>query len=78
VSSAKEGEETVTYIPEGSDEPGPLCVRVLAELKGIQLGKVKDQFGWRVEVAEEDAKRVVGEVAAAAGNGNGQTVDQLD
>lgn len=74
--SSKDGEETVTYIPEGNEEPGSLCVKLLTQLQGIQLGKVKDQFGWRFEVTEEDAKRVVAE--AAAGNGNGQTVDQLD
>lgn len=74
--SAKDGEETVTYIPEGNEEPGALCMKLLSTLKGIQLGKVEDQFGWRFEIAEEDAKRVVGETSA--GNGNNQTVDQLD
>ncbi|KAL2134996.1 hypothetical protein VTI74DRAFT_10131 [Chaetomium olivicolor] len=74
--SAKDGEETITYIPEGNEEPGALCVKLLSQLKGIQLGKIDDEFGWRFEVTEEDAKRVVGE--AAAGNSNGQTVDQLD
>ncbi|KAK3063758.1 hypothetical protein LTR53_018780, partial [Teratosphaeriaceae sp. CCFEE 6253] len=28
------------------DEPGPVLVKLLAQLKGIQAGKVKDQFGW--------------------------------
>jgi branched-chain amino acid aminotransferase len=51
-------------------------MKLLSQLKGIQLGKVEDQFGWRCEVAEEDAKRVVGE--GKAGNDNAQTVDQLD
>ncbi|KAK4156650.1 glycosyltransferase family 20-domain-containing protein [Chaetomidium leptoderma] len=74
--SAKNGEETVTYIPEGDEEPGALCMRLLSQLKGIQVGKEKDDFSWRFEVTEEDAKRVVGETAT--GNGNGQTVDQLD
>jgi branched-chain amino acid aminotransferase len=74
--SSKDGEETVTYIPEGNEEPGQLCIKLLSQLKGIQLGKVEDKFGWRFEVTEEDAKRVVGQPAAS--NGNGQTVDQLD
>jgi branched-chain amino acid aminotransferase len=74
--SAKDGEETVTYIAEGNEEPGELCIKLLTQLKGIQAGKVEDQFGWRCEIAEEDAKRVVGETAA--GNGSAQTVDQLD
>lgn len=30
----------------GGDEPGPAVVKLLAQLKGIQSGKVKDQFGW--------------------------------
>ncbi|KAK5123872.1 hypothetical protein LTR85_002068 [Meristemomyces frigidus] len=30
----------------GGDEPGPVVVKLLAQLKGIQSGKVKDQFGW--------------------------------
>ncbi|KAL2021376.1 hypothetical protein VTK56DRAFT_7241 [Thermocarpiscus australiensis] len=74
--SFKDGEETITYIPEGNEEPGSLFVKLLSQLKGIQLGKLKDEFGWRFEVTEEDGKRVVGE--AGARNGNVQTVDQLD
>jgi branched-chain amino acid aminotransferase len=74
--SVTEGEETITYIPEGNEEPGAICVRLLSELKAIQLGKVEDKFGWRFEVTEADAKAVVAE--AGEGNGNGQTVDQLD
>ncbi|KAL2193702.1 aminotransferase [Corynascus similis CBS 632.67] len=74
--SAQDGQETVTYTPDGSDEPGPLCLKLLAELKGIQLGKIEDQFGWRFVVTEEDAKRVVDDAKAASGGA--QTVDQLD
>ena len=69
-------EETVTYIPEGVEDAGPLCLRLLTQLKGIQVGKVDDKFGWRVEVSEEDGKKVVG--TASNGNGEEQTVDQLD
>lgn len=75
--SSRDGEETVTYIPEGSEEPGPLCTRLLAQLKDIQLGRTKDEFGWRFEVTEEDGRRVVGEPSQANGGGV-QTVDQLD
>lgn len=74
--SAKGGEETVTYIPEGNEEPGAFCIKLLSALKDIQLGKVEDKFGWRFAVTEADAKKVV--VEAGASNGNGQTVDQLD
>ncbi|EGS18957.1 uncharacterized protein CTHT_0055720 [Thermochaetoides thermophila DSM 1495] len=57
--SVKEGEETITYIPDNIEEPGPLCTKLLAQLKGIQLGKLEDSFGWRFEVTEEDGKRVL-------------------
>jgi len=30
----------------GNDEPGPHCAKLLATLKGIQQGKIKDTFGW--------------------------------
>ena len=30
----------------GGDEPGPVVVKLLTQLQAIQLGKVKDQFGW--------------------------------
>lgn len=46
--------ERVTYIPESQEEAGPVCLKVLAELKGIQLGKVEDKFGWRCEVTAAD------------------------
>lgn len=69
-------EETVTYIPGDIEDAGPLCLRLLTHLKGIQLGKVDDKFGWRVEVSEEDGKNVVG--SSPNGNGEEQTVDQLD
>lgn len=36
----------------GSDEPGPACVKLLTTLKGIQQGKIKDQFGWLDYVRE--------------------------
>ena len=36
----------------GSDEPGPACVKLLTTLKGIQQGKLKDDFGWLDYVEE--------------------------
>ena len=36
----------------GADEPGPACVKILTKLKGIQQGKVKDEFGWLEYVKE--------------------------
>ncbi|KAG6002888.1 hypothetical protein E4U21_002710 [Claviceps maximensis] len=46
--------DTITYIPEETDEAGPCCLRLLTHLQGIQLGKVADEFGWRCEVGEGD------------------------
>ena len=36
----------------GGGEPGPAVVKLLAQLKGIQSGKVKDTFGWCEPVRE--------------------------
>lgn len=57
----------------GSDEPGPVCVKLLTMLKGIQLGKIKDEFGWldRVEKPE-------GYVNGSAGNGDVNGDDNVD
>lgn len=35
---------------DGGDEPGPVCLKLLTTLKGIQMGKVEDKLGWCVEV----------------------------
>ncbi|KAK4173879.1 aminotransferase [Triangularia setosa] len=77
VSSGSDGAETVTYILEGNEEPGEICTKLLDQLKGIQLGKVEDKFGWRFEVTEMDGKRVVGE-SASGGAAVVESVDQLD
>lgn len=71
-----DNEETVTYIPDGQDDAGAICLKLLTQLKGIQLGKIDDEFGWRFQVTEADAKSVVAD--NVSGNGNGPTVDQLD
>ena len=34
------------FYRKGSDEAGPVAVKLLSTLKGIQLGKIKDSFGW--------------------------------
>ncbi|KAL8365437.1 hypothetical protein RB595_004311 [Gaeumannomyces hyphopodioides] len=72
------GEETVTYILASQDDAGPLCLRLLAQLKGIQLGKVKDEFGWCAAVSQEDGNKAEGAADRATKGSNGQTVDQLD
>lgn len=62
----------------GGDEPGPAVVKLLAALKGIQSGKLKDDFGWREAVREykENEYEVEGQ-EAANGKLNGHVVGQL-
>lgn len=67
--------KTSTYGPEGSDEPGPVCTKLLTTLKGIQLGKIKDLFGWNSKVEEMDLKKyAAGEQASGV---NAEHVDKL-
>ncbi|KAK1249335.1 hypothetical protein MKX07_002851 [Trichoderma sp. CBMAI-0711] len=68
------GAETVTYIPDGVEDAGPVCLKVLTALKSIQLGKVEDKFGWRFAVSEEDGKAVLGDGLGF----DAQTVDEMD
>lgn len=67
-----EGAETVTYLKEGQGEPGPLFGKLLSHLKGIQAGKIEEDFGWRAVLNEKDTN------VASQVNGNGaKTVDEL-
>ena len=54
-------------------DPGPVCGQLLSTLKGIQQGKVKDQFGWNFTVTEPPK----GFVKAAANGGVNGAVDEL-
>ena len=56
----------------GSGEPGPACLKLLKTLKGIQQGKIKDEFGWCDKVEEPK-----GWEGATAGQGNVTKPDQL-
>lgn len=62
--SSENGVEKVTYIEEKQEDAGPLCQKLIAQLKGIQLGKVEDQFGWCTPVTEADGAK-----AAVTSNG---------
>jgi branched-chain amino acid aminotransferase len=73
----KDGAETITYIPDSQEDAGILAVKLLTQLKAIQLGKVEDKFGWCFKVEEADGRKVAPEQSSGP-NGNGQTVDQLD
>ncbi|KAK9773940.1 putative Aminotransferase [Seiridium cardinale] len=68
--------EKVTYIQDSQEDAGPICLKLLSQLKGIQLGKVKDEFSWCAPVSEADGQKVAD--APKAANGNGQTIDQMD
>jgi len=54
-------------------DPGPVCSQLLSTLKGIQQGKVKDQFSWNFRVTEPP----MGFVKAATNGGVNGAVDEL-
>ena len=56
VSVGSDGTEAVTYLSDSQEDAGPICLRLLNELKGIQLGKVEDKFGWCFKVSEKDGE----------------------
>ena len=66
--------ETFSYIAEDSEEPGPIAAKLLTTLKGIQLGKIKDTFGWTYKVEAVDAKKYG---AGVLTNGISKHVDNL-
>ncbi|KAL0254692.1 hypothetical protein SLS55_009214 [Diplodia seriata] len=57
------------------DEPGPLCVKLLASLQGIQRGKLDDPFGWRDSIQEAKGYKVRG--GGDASNGAADSIDKL-
>lgn len=73
------GEETITYIADTQEDADPLCLKLLAQLKGIQTGKLEDKLGWCYIISEDDRKKAQGhEVVTNGGDreelGVGQTV----
>ncbi|KAH8676116.1 aminotransferase [Xylariales sp. PMI_506] len=75
--SSEAGKEKVSYMPESQEDAGAICVKLLTQLKAIQLGKVKDEFGWCATVSEADGASIAG--APKVSNGTAaQTIDQLD
>ena len=62
----------------GGDEPGPVCTKLLNTLKGIQQGKIKDNFRWLHFVHEAKDFTNGHDVNGAGENGhlNG-TIDKL-
>lgn len=59
-------------------DPGPVCEKLLVQLKGIQQGKIKDTFGWLDKVETPDHYIEVQKGAKEGENGvaNG-SVDRL-
>ncbi|KAI8635454.1 branched-chain amino acid aminotransferase II [Xylariaceae sp. FL1651] len=74
--SSDQDSEKVTYFADGHEDIGPICTKLLTQLRAIQLGKVKDEFNWCFAVTREDGIKVVGETEPT--NIDDQTVDQLD
>jgi branched-chain amino acid aminotransferase len=66
---------TTQYIKEDSEEPGPVCVKILSTLKGIQQGKIEDTFGWNTKVTQVDINKYTAETQINGMNGN--TIDNL-
>jgi branched-chain amino acid aminotransferase len=48
--------ETFTYDSDADPNAGEVYKKLLAELKGIQSGKIADRFGWLMEVREGDQR----------------------
>lgn len=62
----------------GGDEPGPAVIKLLAQLKGIQQGKVKDEFGWVEQVRAYKPEEYVHDGAGEAnGTASEQTPNEL-
>lgn len=68
--------EKVTYAPNerAADDIGPICTRLLTQLRAIQLGKVEDEFNWRFPITREDGAKILNNKSTTNGNShtNGQ------
>lgn len=71
----KSDKKTTEYIDANSEEPGPICVKLLTTLKGIQQGKLKDTFGWTSKVEEVDINKYTG--GETTHGVNEENVDEL-
>ena len=72
----KSGKDKFTYL-ESSGGAGPACLRLLTTLKGIQLGKIPDQFGWCEKVEKPDGPIEGDPVVDDARNAADGSVDSL-
>lgn len=57
--SSDENSEKVTYAPDSRDaeDIGPICTKLLTQLRAIQLGKVPDEQNWCTRVTQEDGTK---------------------
>lgn len=58
-----------------SDEPGPVCLKLLSTLQGIQRAKIPDTFGWLENVKQANKSQF--EAAGEVTNGVNGNVDKL-
>jgi branched-chain amino acid aminotransferase len=72
----KSRDDRFEYAGKEDGEPGPICLKLLKTLKGIQQGKVKDQFGWNVTI-EAPPKDFVAGSAETNGTVHDGDVDEL-
>lgn len=77
-AGSEAGSETVTYIADGVENAGEVCLKLLNTLKGIQLGKIQEDFGWRFAVTAQDGAKVECAPTGANGQNGVATVDQMD
>lgn len=63
----KSRNDTFNYLD--SDEPGPVCLKLLDNLKGIQTGRYEDKFGWNVKV-EQKSRETYAKSSDENKNGN--------
>ena len=59
------------------EEPGPLCMKLLTTLQGIQRGKIADTFGWCSKVEAPDAYGYHSKEAPAPANANGNPMESI-
>ncbi|RDW64127.1 hypothetical protein BP5796_10629 [Coleophoma crateriformis] len=69
--------QTSQYIAEDSEEPGPVCLKLISTLQGIQRGKLEDTFGWTVKVSQVDVAKYAEKAGEVTTGTNGSSVDKL-
>lgn len=72
----KSRNDTFTYLD--SDEPGPACLKLLDNLKGIQTGRYEDKFGWNVKVEQQSKDTYKKEAGAGEAEAKSASVDAIN